>query len=115
MYSIMSVECEKGLQISLDSDFTADYKEYVLGLEATKFSMNSSSLTSSSDQLKNNKFQADMDFAEDQKAMIDVLRGPFRDEEDFNKPLPILYNMMTFDQAIDLQFKIVYFNKKTFC
>ena len=56
MYSIMTVECQEGLQISLDSDFTADYKEYVLGLEATKFSMNSSSLSSSSDHQKYNKF-----------------------------------------------------------
>ena len=39
IFARMVVECEKGLHISIDDDFTADYDEYMIGLEAKEFSM----------------------------------------------------------------------------
>ena len=46
IYSTMDVECEHGLKIALDDDFTNDYEAYVLGIEANEFSMKSVYLTS---------------------------------------------------------------------
>ena len=97
----------------MDSDLTHDYVEYVLGIEADKFSMKQSSLTG--DDLLTNKFHADSRFSDDQKAMLALLKQePFRNI-DSTDPLPIEYNLMTYDQAIDLNFKLIYFNRKTFC
>lgn len=42
----MDVVCEKGLRISIDDDFTNDYQQYVLGLVASEFTMNQTSLYS---------------------------------------------------------------------
>ena len=63
IYSVMNVECEQGLRVSLDSDLTHDYVEYVLGIEADKFSMKQSSLTGN--DLLTNKFLADSRFSDD--------------------------------------------------
>ena len=54
IFSKIITECEKGLRISIDDDFTADYDEYIIGLEAKEFSMKQTSLYS---DLKN-KFRA---------------------------------------------------------
>ena len=61
MYRIMIVECENGLKIALDDDFTGDYEAYVLGLEANEFSMKSVYLMSD----VKNKFRSDHQFDKD--------------------------------------------------
>ena len=69
MYCVMDVFCEKGLHVAIDDDFTADYDEYVIGLVAKEFSMQSSYIWS--DVI--NQFRVHEQFERDRDIMLKQL------------------------------------------
>ena len=54
LYARIDCECENGMLISFDDDFTDVYEEYVLGIDAKEFSSKMSYLNSD----VKNKFRA---------------------------------------------------------
>ena len=75
MYSVIDLECEKGLKIALDDDFTQNYEAYVLGIESNEFTMSTVSLTS--DVV--NKFRAEEQYERDQLQMQRLLKKRARE------------------------------------
>ena len=108
-FAIIDVECEKGMRIALDDDFTSDFDEYVLGLDAKEFSMKSSYMYS--DVL--NKFRQEKQWDEDKDIMLELSRRQWIKES--GEPYPLMQHLTAYDQGISLNFEVIYFNKKTHC
>ena len=93
MYSLIDLECEKGLKIALDDHFTNNYEAYVLGIESNEFSMGTVSLTS--DVV--NKFRAEEQYDRDQQQMQRLLKKRARDANETSWPLKsdlLFYNQL---------------------
>ena len=105
----MDIFFNDGLQVGIDDEFTSDYDEYVIGLVAKDFSMKSSYLWA--DLI--NQFRTSQHFERDQEVMLKQLLKWWK--PDGIEPYPLMSHMVAYDQGINMDFEVIYFNKSTFC